>query len=364
LGVEATFMGRLSSNGDLYFRSRDNDYEAINPGSAVGLIGLSRSSSSFYTSRVAGVNANQNRTSQVPTDRNIFVFAATADPDRPSNGRLSFYSIGEALDLALLDTRVSQLMTDIDNAIPYDADAVDYFNRVEGVSGDNQELEPAVKTAINDFIVGCKADGVWNAIKSSAILAGARTLTGALQPLKGTAPTNNNFVSGDYNRKTGLVGDGSTKYLNSNRNNNADPQDNKHLSVFASTSFDSTVIGAFDGVSSNGASWLARDATTTYVRLNAGSSYSTVEVAATGFVGASRSSSSTISRRVFGTTTPAINQNSVIPSNTPVTVFRQGLASQFSNSRLAFYSIGESLNLALLDTRVSQLMTDLNNIIP
>jgi hypothetical protein len=31
----------------------------------------------------------------------------------------------------------------------------------------------------------------------------------------GTAPTNNNFVDADYNRETGLVGNGSTKYLDS-----------------------------------------------------------------------------------------------------------------------------------------------------
>jgi hypothetical protein len=118
LGVEATFMGRLASNGDLYFKSRGSDYEAISPGSAVGLLGMSRSSSDSYVSRVAGVSANQNRTSQVPTDRNIFVFASTADPGRPSNARLSFYSIGESLDLALLDARVTDLMTALGAAIP------------------------------------------------------------------------------------------------------------------------------------------------------------------------------------------------------------------------------------------------------
>jgi hypothetical protein len=67
------------------------------------------------------------------------------------------------------------------------------------------------------FVNGCKADGIWNAIKASCILAGARTLNGALVPLVGTAPTNFNFVDWCYNRKTGLVGDGSTKYLDSNR---------------------------------------------------------------------------------------------------------------------------------------------------
>jgi len=67
-------------------------------------------------------------------------------------------------------------------------------------------------------------------------LAGARTLTGALVPLVGTAPTNFNFVSGDYNRETGL-GDASnaTKYLNSNRAGNADPQNSRHVAAYASS---------------------------------------------------------------------------------------------------------------------------------
>jgi hypothetical protein len=103
----------------------------------------------------------------------------------------------------------------------FDTDAQAYITAVE--TADGAALEEGVKTAINNFVVDCKADGIWSAIKASCILAGARTLNGALVPLAGTAPTNFNFVSGDYNRKTGLVGDGISKYLNSNRANNADP---------------------------------------------------------------------------------------------------------------------------------------------
>jgi hypothetical protein len=108
-----------------------------------------------------------------------------------------------------------------------DPDAQAYLQAVEAADG--QALEFEVARAIDNFVLGCKADGIWNAIKASCILAGARTRLGALTPLVGTAPTSFNFVDGDYNRKTGLVGDGSTKYLDSNRNNNADPQDSKHL---------------------------------------------------------------------------------------------------------------------------------------
>jgi hypothetical protein len=108
-----------------------------------------------------------------------------------------------------------------------DPDAEAYIAAVEAadLAADPtaEPLETATKVAIHSFVKGCKADGIWPAIKASCILAGARTLNGALVPLAGTAPTNFNFISGDYNRKTGLVGDGSTKYLDSNRNDTSEP---------------------------------------------------------------------------------------------------------------------------------------------
>jgi hypothetical protein len=119
-------------------------------------------------------------------------------------------------------------LNETDNIL--DADAASYIIAVQ--TADTEPLELGVKLAINDFVTGCKSDGIWDAIKASCIMAGARTLAGALVPLKGAAPTNFNFVSGDYDRKTGLVGDGATKYLDSNRAGNADPQNSKHMSVF------------------------------------------------------------------------------------------------------------------------------------
>ena len=136
-------------------------------------------------------------------------------------------------------------------AAAYDPDAQDFINRViaaDVAAGNTSGLEVGVQDAYNDFFVGCKADGTFNALKAACIMAGARTLAGALVPLVSTmpAPTNNNFVAGDYDRETGLVGDGSTKYLNSNRANSADPTDSKHLSVYitsGSSGFGQTYIG-------------------------------------------------------------------------------------------------------------------------
>jgi hypothetical protein len=238
----------------------------------------------------------------------------------------------------------------------YDPDAQTYFNRVEGSTGDNQKLEAAVKATINDFVVGCKADGIWNAIKSSCILAGARTLAGALQPLAGTAPTNLNFVSGDYDRKTGLKASG-TQTLDSNRSVTTDPQDNRHASVYVTTATTSTSnFPVYIGSSSTPA--------TQIFRFNAnggiGTRCSTVGATtlpssggSTGLLGVTRSSSSQYTARKDNTSTAisGISANNIASNYV--------LFAGESNARLAFYSIGESLDLALLDARVTTLVNHL-----
>ena len=243
-----------------------------------------------------------------------------------------------------------------------DPDAAVYLSRVEAADG--QTLEPAVRTAVEAFIVGCKSDGIWNAIKASCILAGARTLTGALVPLVGTAPTNFNFVSGDYNRKTGLVGNGTTKYLNSNRNNNADPQDDRHLSVYMSTppSNDGVVIIGC-GPGATGRSAFVKVGGTAIRLANSAGVLLSFATLASGFLGGTRTGASATQGRNGGQT---ITGSDV--SQTPVSlnlgVFANESGGTAINARLAFYSIGESLDLALLDARVTTLINAFAAAIP
>lgn len=250
-------------------------------------------------------------------------------------------------------------------------DAVAYIAAVQ--VADSQALEPEVANAYSKFIWGCKSDGIWAAIKASCIMAGARTLAGALTPLVGTAPTNNNFVAGDYNRKTGLAGDGSTKYLNSNRANNADPQNNNHNAVYisnaatttthiigssaVSTAGGNSIFSAFTGSGSTSGCWSRSDGTTVTL-------IGTPSVALVDFVGTSRNSSTAFSSRVSGGTSSA-SVTSSAPTTDNVLVFGRGTpAASLSNARLSFYSIGESLDLALLDSRVTTLMADIAAAIP
>ena len=260
---------------------------------------------------------------------------------------------------------MSWVITPTYDGLVSDADATAYLAAVQAADG--QLLEPAIRIAVNNFIVGCKADGIWTAIKASCILAGARTLAGALVPLVGTAPTNFNFVSGDYNRKTGLVGDGSTKYLDSNRNNNADPQNSRHLALNlsnAGSGVTSLLIGCGTG-SDVGRSAIARvypPGSGDFFRL-ANSTGSSTSGNPVGFLGSTRTSSANFVARSAGANT-TFSQSSEAPQNENIGVFARTTATGYANVRANFYSIGESLGLALLDARVTTLVNAFAAAIP
>jgi len=248
---------------------------------------------------------------------------------------------------------------------PMDPDAAAYIAAVE--TADTEPLEEKTKIAIDNFVLGCKADGIWSAIKASCILAGARTLEGALVPLVGSAPTNVSglFVSGDYNRETGLLGDASTKYIDSNRNNTTDPQDNRHLSIYASQKsaiVNRTLIGTSGvagrtRISANNATDLIVNCSNSANFVGSGGYSSGV-----GFFGVSRAASAAYTLR-YSNLNIQINSPSASPASDPLTIFAGG-GVLLSSPRLAFYSIGESLDLALLDARVTDLINAFAAAIP
>lgn len=234
-----------------------------------------------------------------------------------------------------------------------DADAAAYLAAVEAADG--QSLEPTTRAAIVDFIVGCKADGIWQSIAASCILGGARTLAGALVPLKGPAPTNFNFVSADYNRKTGLAGNGSTKYLNSNFTQTVAYQNNIHVASFTSTSPNNTLLGTVSvGAGAvhlyGGINFRCQD--------NAGTSWPSVYTSAGRLYGLSRSDSSGFNYSLSGAVgRPAVASNGLDSTN-PIYLFAVmnfGSMALFSSSRQFFYSTGQAIDLGALGVRVEQL---------
>jgi hypothetical protein len=248
-----------------------------------------------------------------------------------------------------------------------DPDVQAYLSAVE--QADGQALEYPVAYAVDEFVRGCKADGIWDAIKASCILAGARTRLGALTPLVGTAPTSFNFVDDDYNRKTGLVGDGSTKYLDSNRNNNADPINSVHQAVFMSQPDSGGaavrgIIGAQIGIDAGPVSMFIQSAIGVTYRNRSNTAQGFQSANPVGLAGHSRSESTSYIARLAGSNTTFTVASDLTAQGTSIFVFTRNGVNNFTNARLAFYSIGESLDLALLDARVTDLINAFGAAIP
>jgi hypothetical protein len=254
----------------------------------------------------------------------------------------------------------------------YDSDAQDFINRViaaDVAAGNTSGLEVGVQDAINDFFVGCKADGNYAALKASCILAGARTQSGAMVPLVSTMPTPTMFgtVAGwNYNRKTGLQGNGTNNYLNSNRDSISDPQNDFHQAVYSSAPISG--ISVLIGTSGTGhGSHIFFNGLKYEMRNRHDGTASSIPNTLGGFVGSSRSSSTTYDYRANGSSSTAFIASIPVPGSRNHFVFARNngtSAEFFATQSIAFYSIGEALDLALLDTRVTTLMSDLAAAIP
>lgn len=266
-----------------------------------------------------------------------------------------------------------------------DLDAEGYIRRVQ--LADGATLEPAITQAITQFVVRCKRDRIWNSIKASCILMGARTLGGALTPLVGVAPTSANFVSGDYSRKEGLKGNGINKYLEANRNVNADPVTNQHQAVFFRQppelaahhpNFGGHVLlaGRSPTGNSTGSRRVGGNVVGRLIAVNAaGPSTDNEEVGgffhlgAYAFAGCARKTTTHWENRAGGISINAPRTAAASAPSVNMTVFamRDGSSINevsYSRSHILFYSLGEYLDLAVLDRHVSRLVSNIQAALP
>lgn len=252
----------------------------------------------------------------------------------------------------------------------FDSDALAYIRAVE--SADGEALETGVVTAINNFVSGLKTDNVWADIEAACILAGARTLAGALTPLKGSAPTNYNFVSSDYQRFNGLRGDGSTKYLDSNRANDAaGTQDDFHMGFYASITRQGNVntpIGC--GLTGTTGSTIIRNGSSNSIAMSNSRCRNTtgdnwnIQEPFSRFFGMSRDNGSTWNG-TSDETSPTYTRASQAPAAGNVYVFATnngGTATEYDGrARIMFYTIGTATTLTSIRDRVFTLVDELRN---
>ena len=244
-----------------------------------------------------------------------------------------------------------------------DADAAAYIAAVEAADG--QALEAPVKTAITTFIVNVKAQGGWDAIKSACILSGARTFAGALTPLKGTAPTNVRLSSDDYSRRFGISAGSTfflTPYIDTNRANNSDPQNDKHLGIYLTNPIG--ILGDFiagSGVSSGDSLISVNAGDSDFIRLKTNSSANTnlPWYLGSGFTGFSRYSSTLFAGfSNSGIQNTNYSSLSVTPTSSNITLLGRASGSATSSERISFYSIGTTIYDAINGAKAFNAIND------
>jgi hypothetical protein len=212
-----------------------------------------------------------------------------------------------------------------------------------------------VVTAVNDFVVGCKADGIWDDIYHCCILYGARTKAGALVPLRGPAPTSNGTEGGwTYSRTGGLAGNGTDNYLDTTVLGDTFSQGDIHVAGYAVSGIQ--IIG--NTAAGDGTHYCDTQASKLRSRLH-GTIFDKAGLVSSGFIGGALSGTA-VTVRSNGTT-ESLTRSPTAPLAQTLLVFARRNATTFApesfqSGSTAAYSIGSALDLSLLDSRLTALI--------
>lgn len=231
-----------------------------------------------------------------------------------------------------------------------DFDAQSYIQRVERAS--NGAMHPVAKLAINQFVVETKRFDLWSKINTCCILMGARTVTGALIPLKGTAPSGQGTLSTLYaiNNQPGIYFNANTaNYIITNRNVNADAQNDHHVAVIVGGMDNNAYIGGdnsttagskFIGASAGSLTW--RSTPSTSVSVTSGVTGTTPQ-----FLGLSRSNSANFDVYRNGALANLVSTSGAQDANPFYVGANNNNSARTSPTaaQISFYSLGAALDL-------------------
>ena len=185
--------------------------------------------------------------------------------------------------------------------------------------------------------------------------------------------TGHNFVQSDYDRRTGLKGDGTSKWIRTPRVNNIFAQNNHHRAAWVSSVGTGPIFaGGVNQAGSTYVDWIPgyggiRHGFTTNVKTVSGQDALTSSGA---FVGFNRSNASNYQYIVPGAS-GTVNEASLAPWMEPVEILGASIEQSVNYAvvsrgthRLAFYSHGSSLDLDKLKYRVTLLVSAIQAAIP
>jgi hypothetical protein len=170
-----------------------------------------------------------------------------------------------------------------------------------------------------------------------------------------TVPTENNFVAGDLSQLTGLLGDGTSKEINTNTNQSNYAQDDTSASVYRTETVSGTNPFYFGTNLANG---FGARGTASFITACYGAQAITGSASTTvGLLGLSRSASTGYDYRSNGTTGTRTTA-SVTPASGNLDIFAiNGTTS--GSFRLATYHAGPALDLATLEGLQATLLSEI-----
>ena len=360
----------------MYIRGAGNNFEGqVNAGTRVnvsntdsrGLFLITRTSA---TSQTGQKNTTQYVTASVPTNHiaSTFKLLRTGDASAEYSPRnLAFASIGDGLtDAEALNfyTAVQAFQTTIGRSIGAqtvsDADAQAFVTNA-GI------VDQVEANAINNLVIGLKADSLWTKMKAIYPFVGGTSTThkyNLVNPLDTDAAFRLVFSGGWTHSSTGATPNGTNGYADTKLiAQNVLGLNSTSYGVYSRTNVDRNApsIGNVTGGASAECSLWLRSGNLTYLRVNNPSASSQANSDSRGLFIANRANSTQINLQIRGTQyTYSNNSNSLY-----VNAFHLGGVNPnfFDNKEIAFSFIGDGLtsqNMTDLDTRVTTFQTALN----
>ena len=315
-----------------------------------GFVGGNRSDSGNKNTRSNDTNYPSVQASTAPSAGDFSVFGAGGTQVSTTGLRLATYHAGPALNLATLEALQDTLLSEIRTAHTFVA-AASYFSRL-AAAGDTTHV--AYKQPLTNYITSLVELGgaYWDDMLSAASFVGVG-IQGITVPLRDgmTVPTQNNFVTADLSQTTGLLGDASTKYIDTNTIGTNYAQNDASFSVYTSTQGTTGMVMASN--QSNGMQMRYSNS-----RWTLHGSVSTGNAFGLGLNGATRSLSTDFDIR-SSQTNLNITDTSGTPTSSGLCVFSTVGGAVPSNPRLATYHAGPALNLATLEGLQDTLITEI-----
>jgi hypothetical protein len=245
-------------------------------------------------------------------------------------------------------------------------DILTHFQVIEQV--DSEELESSVKGSILRLVRRLKDQNLWDKIQVINLLCAARTMPGALVPLKGPYPNTPSTIGlFDYNRRTGLRPSNQNFFFATNIFNNDLQVNDNHVSAYVNelNTFGADLIG--DGFTTNSLA-IGKFTNTPHFDTRNKNSITTRSVepawSEPSLVGVVRNNTSNYDQRI-ARTNRTIAQASIDQST--VTTNRNIFLFSFWNGtgdfRVPVYTMGRAIDMSLLEGEIEIFLADLRAIL-